>query len=242
MDVFANNRGLWASQEAWRRFKVHYWKNKETIIQIKDKVVACGYHAAARIKANYYMVHATRDVKGRNYFRFNQAMFQYADPVRMPKPQKGDYVLSVGTKHKNHMLCKGIKNLVISTNPRYKECGGRFPKAKVLYHVAPNDYGEYLKMLAKARVVVIPVKKHKGLTAGITTVVDAIAMNKWVVTNEDLSDYIIHGKNGYIVKDNEIRDAVKETKEPVNDMDLSYTACLSRIEEICRNISRRLAT
>jgi len=237
MDIFANNRGLWASPEA-QRFKIHYWKNIETVIRIKDKIVACGYHAANRVKANYYMVHATKDVKNGRYFQFNQAMFQYADPVKMPTPKTGTYVLSVGTKHKNHMLCKGIKNLVISTNPRYKEKGGKFPKATVIYHTAPNDYGKYLDVLAKARVVVIPVKKHKGLAAGITTVVDAIAMNKWVVTNEDLSDYITHGKNGYIVEPSEFKDAVDAAKEPENDIDLSYTACLDRIGGVCANLSR----
>ena len=239
MIVRASNRGLWASTEARERFQVEYHERPETEIHIGDKRIGCGYHAAKHPKQyDYTMVHSHKDVKSDKYFMFHQCMFQYANPVEIPVSTKGDFVLSVGTKHKDHTLCRGIKNLVVSINPRYVKMGGRLPKAKVLYHTAPNDYGKYLEVLAKAKVVVIPVKKHAGLTAGITTVVDAICMNKWVVTNEDLSDYITHGKNGYIVKPSEFKDAVEAAREPENNLDLSYTACLNRVEEICANLSR----
>jgi len=264
LTVIADKRGLWASKEAESFADIVWAKKFESVegrvilatreekiikkmLRRKD-VIFCGYHPEKYLniknvhKPACVMVHSMRDVqrfrgKGNVVF-FHQAMFQYANPVAYMVPIWGEYVFCCGTKKKNHMLAKkNYRPLKISTNPKYK---GEFPKqAEVHYHSAPDQYLEFLNMMAMSRLVVIPnmIPKDDEITPGVTSAVDAITLGKWIITTKGsgLEDYVVDGQNGFLVEPDP--DAIDEAVEnawdlrPENHLKLTYVECLKSISK-----------
>ncbi len=97
---------------------------------------------------------------------------------------------------------------------------------KVFYDI---DYGKYLEMMQKSKLVVIPLVSHIR-SLGMVVMLEAMAYGKPVVTTRGISnvEYIRDGENGYLVEPEDpqvLKDRILELLgDPIKYRQIAETA------------------
>ena len=168
------------------------------------------------------VVHSNSQLRAAASIGLSPALVPYGIDTSFWSPipsTEGALILSPGREQRDHRTlanaCRGINARVVITAASAHSAGARMRKADPSSAVLERrvvSYGELRRLYAAASLVVIPLL-DADFPAGVTTLLEAMAMGKAIVVSgtEGLADYVQNGETALAVpavNPDALRDAI----------------------------------
>jgi hypothetical protein len=163
---------------------------------------------------------------------FTPYYFHLADEEAGPSPAGGDHVFSGGDSLRDYDT--------LLAAARGVDCPFRIASARASPATQPPNvrigrvsHAEYEELIRSAAVVVVPLRRGIVRTAGLETVLTAMAIGKIVIASDSpgIRDYIDDGRTGLIVPPGDVRalrDAIAWAVDPANARSVAEMASAGR--------------
>lgn len=143
------------------------------------------------------------------------------------------FILSVGDAHRDDetliRACENIPVKVIRVSDKLDTLNhfskllkdiskSSIKKGKFVLLCKVSDF-QLRKLYAQSKLVVVSIQSYTNQPAGLTSLLEAMAMGKAVIVTKGLAteDYVIHGKTGMVVEPGNIAQLRNTIAELVND-------------------------
>jgi len=147
----------------------------------------------------------------------------YGIDTKFFKPEKTsteNFILCVGDACRDdETLLEAVRNLpinlirvsdefkIMETFKKQLKVGSRYSnlKEKVTLLHRVSDI-QLKKLYAKSKIVVVPIQRHSNQPAGLTALLEAMAMGKAIIITRGLAteDYVINGETGIIINPGDV--------------------------------------